>query len=304
MQYALENTASILATLEAYFGTPYPYEKLDLVAVPDFGAGGMENAGLILYREQLLLLGDSPTFSQQRHYASIHAHELAHQWFGNLVTMPWWDDLWLNEAFATWMANRAMNDWNPKFEFSRASVRQGHYVMKEDALISARQVREPVLNNDTIMSAFDGITYQKGGAVLQMFERFIGRETFQQGVQYHMKRFAFGHATANDFIESIEHVADNKGLKAAFFSFLTQPGVPTVELDWQCSDGVGGKGDSAKITIKQSRYLPLGSTGDPLQYWHLPVCLTLLNNLTPGINHGEQPSVCTIIETGSATPIA
>ena len=296
MQYALENTAAILETLESYFGTPYPYEKLDLVAVPDFGAGGMENAGLILYRERLLLLGDSPTFSQQRQYASIHAHELAHQWFGNLVTMPWWDDLWLNEAFATWMANRAMHEWNPKFEFSRASVRQGHYVMKEDALISARQVREPVQNNDTIMSAFDSITYQKGGAVLQMFERFIGSETFRKGVQYHMKRFAYGHATANDFIESIEHVADNKGLKAAFFSFLTQPGVPTVELDWQCQAGQG-----AKITIKQSRYLPLGSTGDPLQYWHLPVCLTLLNNLTPGINHGVQPSVSTIVTEAQQT---
>jgi alanyl aminopeptidase len=287
MTYALENTAAILTTIEQYFGTPYPYEKLDLVAVPDFGAGAMENAGLITYREQLLLLGDEPTFAEQRAYASVHAHELAHQWFGNLVTMPWWDDIWLNEAFATWMASKAVHRWDPKFEFGRDMVRRGHWVMSQDALISARQVREPVPKNDFIDNAFDNITYQKGGAVLQMLERFIGAETFQKGVVHHMKRFAYGHADAYDFIESMAQVSDKKGLKDVFFSFLTQPGVPSIELDWSCGAHL------TKVTVKQQRYLPLGSSGDPKQQWDLPVCLTLITD--NGVDKSAQSSICQII---------
>lgn len=270
LQYALENTERILTFLEEYFATPYPFEKVDLVAVPDFVAGGMENAGLITYREQLLLLGESPTYSQQRNFASVHAHELAHQWFGNLVTMPWWDDIWLNEAFATWMGNRAANAWDAKFEFDRQLVRYGHGVMAQDALVSARQVREPIENNDVIVNAFDGITYRKGGAVLQMLERFIGVDTFREGVRLHMRRFAYGHADAYDFIDSMSRVSDKKGLKAAFFSFLSQPGVPTVSLQWQCND------DRVEINVKQERYLPLGSEDQEQKVWNLPLCMTLV----------------------------
>ncbi|MFT4925280.1 MAG: alanyl aminopeptidase [Phenylobacterium sp.] len=292
LQFALQNTASILAILEDYFGTPYPYQKLDLVAVPDFAAGAMENAGIITYREQLLLLGDSPTYAEQRAFARVHTHELSHQWFGNLVTMPWWDDIWLNEAFATWITNKAVNQWKPGFEFSRNLMRRGHWVMTEDALVSARPVREKITSNDDIENAFDRITSAKGGAVLQMFERFIGEQTFRKGVQYHLKRFAFGHADADDFIESIEHVSGNSGLKAAYFSFLTQPGVPKVEVDWHCS---GSGADSVvNLSLKQSRYLPLGSTGNSEQLWNLPVCLTLIDNNPLAASHRSAP-VCTII---------
>ncbi len=303
LAYALNNTADIVTILEDYFGTAYPYKKLDLVAVPDFSAGAMENAGLITYREQLLLLGDSPSYAQQREFASIHAHELAHQWFGNLVTMRWWDDIWLNEAFATWMGHKALNQWQPKFEFSRSLIKSGHQVMAQDALVNARQIREPIINNDVIESAFNRITYQKGGAVLQMFERFIGPEIFRQGVQYHMKRFAYGHADADEFIESIEQVSGKPGLKAAFFSFLTQPGVPKVELDWQCS------GQQVSVKVKQSRYLPLGSDGSVERKWHLPVCLSLLSTVESAGN-STQP-LCAIVteveqvlETQGACPVA
>jgi alanyl aminopeptidase len=289
LKYALENTASILKILEDYFAIPYPYEKLDLVAVPDFVSGGMENAGLITYREQLLLLANPPTFTQQRKFARIHAHELAHQWFGNLVTMSWWDDLWLNESFATWMANRAMNQWNPKLEYSRDLLRRGHSVMSQDALINARRVREPIENNDLILSAFSDITYKKGGAVLHMLERFVGEQTFREGVQHYLQQFAYGHANAHDFIESMAQVSGKPGLKGAFFSFLTQPGVPSIKLDWHCTQS------KVAINISQSRYLPLGSLGETNQQWDIPVCLTLI--------HAEQqhnsPEVCQIITQSS-----
>lgn len=272
LSYALNATASALETLESYFGTPYPYEKLDLVAVPDFAAAGMENAGLITYREQVLLLGDSPSYAQQRLFARVHTHELAHQWFGNLVTMRWWDDIWLNEAFATWMTHKALNQWKPEFEFSRSLIRRGHKVMDEDSLVNTRQVREPITSNDMIINAFDRITYLKGGAVLQMFERFIGPEVFREGVQYHLERFAFGHADAYEFIESFEKVSGKTNLKAAFFSFLTQPGVPEIELDWRCVN------DSVVLNIKQSRYLPLGTHDNNKPLWNLPICVTMIDD--------------------------
>tara|TARA_B100000795_G_C22797615_1_gene440169 strand:- start:231 stop:2942 length:2712 start_codon:yes stop_codon:yes gene_type:complete len=271
MAYALKNTASILVTLEHYFGIPYPYEKLDIVAVPDFAAGAMENAGLITYREQLLLLGDNPTLGQQRSYASVHAHELAHQWFGNLVTMPWWNDIWLNESFATWMGNMSMNDWNPEFGFERAMVRSGHSVMNSDVFLDTRQIREPIKNNGDIESAFDGITYQKGGAVLQMFEDYIGKEAFRDGVRYHLKKYAYGHADAIQFIDSIEKHSDKKGIKSAFNSFLNQKGVPLINVSYQCNE------DEKIVTLKQSRYLPLGARSSAEQIWSLPVCITTIN---------------------------
>ena len=272
LNYALANTASILATLEDYFGIPYPYEKLDIVAVPDFAAGAMENAGLITYREQLLLLGDKPTLDQQRSYARVHAHELAHQWFGNLVTMPWWDDIWLNESFATWMADISMNKWNPEFGFERAMVRSGHNVMNRDVFIDTRQIREPIKSNGDIESAFDGITYQKGGAVLQMLEDYIGKQAFKEGVRYHLKQYAFGHANAIQFIESIEKNSDKANIKDAFESFLNQKGVPLVNISYQCSE----QGNS--VTFEQSRYLPVGAGSSSLQTWTMPVCITTIGN--------------------------
>ena len=270
LEYALANTADILGELESYFGMPYPYEKLDIVAVPDFRAGAMENAGLITYREQLLLLGDSPSLSQQRSYASVHAHELAHQWFGNLVTMRWWDDLWLNESFATWMANVAMQKWNPDFGFDRGMVHAGHRVMNQDLYADTRQIREPIKHSSDIESAFDGITYSKGGAMLQMFEAYVGKENFQKGVRFHMKKYAFGHADADEFLDSIQQFSTAKNIKQAFNSFLNQTGVPLVEVEYQCLD------NSVEFSLNQKRYLPVGARSSAEQIWSIPVCLNII----------------------------
>jgi alanyl aminopeptidase len=270
MEYALANTASILAALEAYFDMPYPYEKLDIVAVPDFSAGAMENAGLITYREQLLLLGDNPSLSQQQSYVGTHAHELAHQWFGNLVTMRWWDDLWLNESFATWMANMTMQKWNPEFGFERAMVRGGHGVMNQDIYADTRQIREPIRHNGDIDNAFDGITYQKGGAVLQMFEAYVGPENFQKGVRAYMKKYAFGHASAQDFIGEIEVFSKQENIKEAFNSFLNQQGVPLVNVDYECNN------NQVHFSLTQERYLPVGARSSKQKSWALPVCLNVI----------------------------
>lgn len=267
--YALENTAGILKALETYFQIPYPYAKLDIIAVPDFAAGAMENAGAITYREILVLIPDPKTAPswQLEAYASVHAHELAHQWFGNLVTMPWWDDIWLNEAFATWMATKAVERWNPDMPIDQDIAGRIATAMGADALATARQIRQPIESHHDIESAFDGITYSKGGSVLLMFERYLGEKTFQEGVQYHLKRFAWGNADVFDFLESLSHAA-GEDIAPAFKTFLFQPGTPLIDFSVDCSK------DTPAVMLSQQRYLPLGSEGDRNLDWDVPVCMS------------------------------
>jgi len=268
LEYALANTAAIVTDLEGYFGRAYPFDKLDIVAVPDFAGGAMENAGLITYRESLLLFDDTSPVSQRRYFGLIHAHELGHQWFGNLVTMPWWDDIWLNEAFASWIQARTARNWRPEFHYRQSVQSQALRAMTADSLVSARQIREPVESYDEIVSAFDAITYQKGAAVLQMFERYLGADTFQAGIQAHIRRFEFGSATVYDLMDSLESAAGpGVAVREPFESFLFQPGLPYVELSSRCSDR------GVELELAQTRYLPAGSAGNRNLAWQLPVCL-------------------------------
>jgi alanyl aminopeptidase len=270
LAYALANTAPMVTELERYFGRAYPFDKLDIVAVPDFAGGAMENAGLITYREGLLLIDDPAPYEQLRWFGMVHAHELGHQWFGNLVTMPWWDDIWLNEAFAAWIQARVAGAWQPDLRLDQFVQGAALRAMAADSLTSARQIREPVNNADDIISAFDSITYQKGAAVLQMFESYLGPDVFQAGIQLHMQRFAFGSATVIDLIESLEEVApDDVALRAPFESFLFQPGVPYLDVTASCAD------NEVTLDLSQQRYLPIGSKGNRAQTWQVPVCLAL-----------------------------
>jgi alanyl aminopeptidase len=270
LAYALEGTKAIVTALESYFGTPYPWAKLDILAVPDFAAGAMENAGAITYRESLLLFNDSATPARKRSYKMVHAHELAHQWFGDLVTPAWWNDIWLNEAFATWMAHVAMDLAEPESNYRRDLLGRGLRVMGSDSLVNARQIRQPILSNNDIATAFDGITYSKGGAVLSMFENLLGREDFRQGVRNYMDEFQYGTATADDFIRHLAAASTEQSKElviASFNSFLEQPGLPLVEVTSECSN------TDVSVTLKQSRYFPLGSRGERTQQWKIPVCL-------------------------------
>ena len=275
INYALKLVAELLTTLEDYFGTPYPYAKLDIVAVPDFAWGAMENVGLMTYRESILLLGDSPSASQLRRLMTVHAHELAHQWFGNLVTMPWWDDIWLNESFATWMASKAVHHTSPAMEADREIVQRGHRVMETDIYADSRSIREPVENNDDIANVFDAINYSKGGAVLQMLESTVSPEVFRRGIQQYLQQHSWGNATAEDLIEALADAAGNPQVAEIANAYINQPGVPLLTLNWRC------RGGELSVDLRQQRYLPVGSTVNPDQLWKIPVCLTLINQAQP-----------------------
>ncbi|MCI4567863.1 M1 family metallopeptidase [Lysobacter sp. CFH 32150] len=266
MKYSLDNTPAIVHALEDYFGMPYPFDKLDNVAVPDFAAGAMENAGLITYRDNLMFADEKSSVGQRQGFWGVSAHELAHQWFGDLVTMEWWDDLWLNEAFATWMGNKIHGQLDPEAHTDRGILQGALGAMGADSLASVRRIHQPINDFTEIQSAFDGITYQKGGAVLAMFESYVGETQFRDGVRNYLKAHARGNATSLDLIESVAaQSSDAAGVKAAFVSFIDQPGVPLVKVDIDCS------GAKPALVLQQQRYLPLGSSASADQTWGIPL---------------------------------
>lgn len=266
MRYALDNTPVMVHALEDYFGTPYPFDKLDNVAAPDFAAGAMENAGLIVYRDSLMFADEQSPANLRQNYWGVSAHELAHQWFGNLVTMKWWDDLWLNEAFATWLGNKVTGKLQPQFHTDRNILEGAMAAMEADSLASTRRIAEPITDFTQIMSAFDVITYRKGGAVLSMFESYIGETQFRDGVRNYLKAHARGNATSDDLITAIAALSKEPAqYKAAFKSYLEQPGVPFLNVDVDCSAG------KPALLVKQQRYLPIGSTAKAGQTWTIPL---------------------------------
>ncbi len=270
LDFALAGTEPILTALEEYFGIPYPYEKLDLIAAPEYAFGAMENPGAIVYREYLLLMDEDSPLSQRRAYDRVHSHELAHQWFGNLVTPVWWEDIWLNEAFATWMGNKAIDIAYPEANYDRVTLNASLGAMNIDTLSTTRKVREPLARSENVMDQFDGITYRKGGGVLSMFESYLGEEAFQKGVRLHMERYADDVATGDDFFQSIADGSGNADVVDAMKSFVDQPGLPLIKVEATCEDG----NSDTKVEISQSRYAPLGSATKQGQSWQIPVCLS------------------------------
>ncbi len=268
MAHVLVETPVIIRTLEDYYGFGYPFDKLDLAAVPDFSAGAMENAGLVTFRDWLLLLDPDSAQRYVQGSFDVTAHELAHQWTGDTVTMTWWNDLWLNEAFATWMQQKVTEKVHPEYRADLQRVDGAQRAMANDSLVSARKIRQPITGNGDIQTAFDSITYRKGAAVLGMFEAFVGEDTFRDGMRAYIKDHRFGNASADDLIDAIAKAAD-KGVKfkQAFGSFLDQSGVPMVTTQLDCS------GKQPVLELAQSRYLPLGSTGSTQRTWGVPMCV-------------------------------
>ncbi|MBK7195112.1 MAG: M1 family metallopeptidase [Myxococcales bacterium] len=252
-------TPALVAWLEAYFDRPLPLAKLDLVAVPQF-FGAMENPGLILFASSILLADPArPSDAGRRELRAVVAHELAHQWFGDLVTPRWWDDLWLNESFATWMAAAAVHALDPgddRVTTDRAAIERA---MAADQLPSARPLRRPIAGGLDVDDSFDAIAYEKGGALVAMFERQLGPDRFRAGVRAYLTAHAGGNASAADFVAALAAVAEPE-VAPAFASFLDHPGVPTVRLALRC-DGAGAE---VTATLASDR-------GPPP--WTLPLCV-------------------------------
>lgn len=267
-KYAAEITATILTRLENYFGIPYPFEKSDQVAIPStFGFAAMENAGMVTYGQTYLLANaQRDTIRRQRQCASVEAHELAHQWFGDMVTTAWWNDIWLNEAFATWMEQKTLAEWKPEWHTRVDDVNSKLEAEADDSLISARKIRQEIKTKDDISNAFDAITYQKGAAVIGMFEKWVGTEQFRKGVHSYLTKYAFRNATAPEFLDSIGS-ATNRDVTKPFSTFLNQAGVPLVSVSLDCQQ------NTATLHLEQRRFLPLGSKGSADQIWQIPVCI-------------------------------
>jgi alanyl aminopeptidase len=271
MQRALAMVPGIIEAEERYYGFGYPFGKIDLAALPDFSAGAMENAGLVTYRDWLLLLDANSSPQAVRSTFNVEAHELAHQWTGDTVTLNWWNDIWLNEAYATWMQQKVAEELHPDYRTDLGRIESGEMAMANDSLVSARMIRQPIAGNGDIDTAFDGITYLKGAAVIGMFEHFVGPPVYQRGMQAYIKAHAFGNAQANDLVGAIA-MAAHRGtdFEHAFRSFLDQNGVPLVATRLDCAHAGG-----PVLHLTQSRYLPLGSKGDAGHLWGVPVCVRL-----------------------------
>ena len=286
--WAARVSPEILEGLEDYFGIAYPYEKLDVLAIPftvQFGA--MENVGLVTFAESLVLTRpEQDDVERRRAYAEVAAHEFAHQWFGDLVTAAWWDDIWLNEAFATWMETKVIERWAPSWGMAAMRVAQRNGAATADALVSARVIRQPIRSYNDVLNAFDAITYEKGAAVLRMFEGWVGPEVFRRGIQRYLQAHADGNATARDFLRAISESA-GRDVAPAFDSFLGRPGVPRIQAAVRCS------AEGAVLQLAQDRWLPAGSTGDRDGVWQVPVCARWSTK-------GKVQSRCTLLDTPSA----
>ena len=247
----------------------------------------MENPGLVTFRDVLLLLDPRhATTSARRSQAEVIAHEFAHQWFGDLVTMKWWNDIWLNEGFATWAEAKIVDQWKPNFGATIGQIAGIEHVMDTDALRSARAVREPVRSTSEAMEAFDGITYQKGAAVLRMIESWLGPDVFQRGVQRYVHENAWKNASADDLFKALDFVSTQKVDELAS-GFLDHPGVPQVLTSYKCTGATG------KLELRQSEWHPLGDDdagARDKRVWMLPVCVAIDGQKTKGcFTLGTEP---------------
>jgi len=263
-KFALESAEYILPYYDKYFGIKYPMPKLDMVALPDFEAGAMENFGCITYRETDLLVNEkSGAIPAKKRVAIVVAHEMAHQWFGDMVTMQWWDNIWLNEGFASWMESKPVAKWKPEWDFPQDDAIDLDTTLNLDSQKTTRTIRAKAETPDEINEMFDGIAYGKAGAVLGMVENYLGEETFRQGVHNYLAAHLYANATAEDFWNA-QTSTSHKPVDRIMQSFVTQPGVPLLSFSETTRSGV---------PVAQSRFFLSGTTSDSTQHWTVPVCL-------------------------------
>jgi puromycin-sensitive aminopeptidase len=292
--FGQETASAVLPRLEDYFGLPYPFGKLDQIGVPDFEAGAMENAGAVTFREVALLADPSTApLAVQKRVAEVITHELAHQWFGNLVTMAWWDDLWLNEAFATWMAYKIVDDWRPSWRIWMDFEAGKGAALALDALVSAHPIRAEIKNAEEAGESFDAITYEKGGAVLRMLEGFLGADRFRDGIRLYMRRHREANATADDLWSALGE-ASGQPILAMANGWIRQTGYPLVSLSLE-RDGAG-----TFVNLRQRRFFaePGAAARGSDTRWLVPVVLRFRD--ATGVK--EQPVL--LAEESARIPLA
>jgi aminopeptidase N/puromycin-sensitive aminopeptidase len=267
--FALEASENILKYFDEYFTVKYPFKKLDHIVFPDFAAGAMENVGAITYRDSALLIDPkSASYDAKKRVAQVVSHEMAHQWFGDLVTMKWWNDIWLNEGFATWMASKPLGAWKPEWNMRQAEVGETVAALVSDSVPSVRTIRANANTPAEIQALFDGIAYQKAASVLRMVEAYVGPEVFRAGVNAYLEKHSYGNATAEDFWGQIAETS-GKPVDKIMKSFTEQAGAPLVTVKSACH------GDKTVVRLSQERYqadatkLAAGSG----ESWPIPVSL-------------------------------
>ena len=273
--FGLEIGAFSLKFFEQYYGIPYPAQKLDLLAIPDFASGAMENLGAITFRETALLVDrQTATHAEQERIADVVAHENAHMWFGDLVTMSWWNGLWLNEAFATFMEMAAVDSWKPEWQRWTTFGVSRAVAMSVDSLHSTRPIEYPVIAPKDADAMFDVLTYEKGASVLRMLEQYIGPDIFRDGVREYLRVHAYDNADTGDLWTALGHAA-KQPVPDVMNGWIFQPGYPMVIVTR----------DGNRLTIEQQRFTYLSqpltnSDVDANQQWQVPLHMRIVANGT------------------------
>ncbi len=266
---ALANAERILADYDAYFGIPFPLPKLDSIAIPGGWSGAMENWGAITYTDQLLLVRPSSSIADRQMVYSTQAHEMAHQWFGDLVTMAWWDDVWLNESFASWMSAKETALRNPSWHWWETQDAAKENAMAADALTTSQPIHRRVTDDLQAMTSLaPAIAYAKGQTILRMFEAYLGPETFRAGLRLYLRTRAYSNATATDLWDALER-ASGKNVGEIARNWIRQPGFPLVKVEAAC-DAQGAR----EITLTQGRFL-LHGEDRAHERWIVPMQLRI-----------------------------
>ena len=279
-EFGLDVAAFSLRWFQNYYGIPYPSDKVDLVALPDFAAGAMENLGCITFRENLLLVDPSVATQNERELvADVVAHELAHMWFGDLVTMGWWNGIWLNEAFATFMEIAACDAYRPSWERWTTFGLERSAAFETDSLSSTRPVEYPVYSPADCEGMFDVLTYQKGGALLRMLEQYLGVEQFREGVSHYLRTHAYGNTDTSDLWDAIEHTS-GEPVRQIMDSWIWQPGYPLVSV----------RIDGDHLVLGQRRFT-FEAENESAALWSIPIAVRQGSTTSSVLMTGDETVV-------------
>ena len=273
-QFALDTSVKLLSFFNDYFGIPYPLPKMDHLAIPDFAAGAMENWGCITYRETALLVDpENSSAGTRQRVAEVVAHEMAHMWFGDLVTMEWWDDLWLNESFATWVGTKAVDwlfpEWSMWTQFVNMDTNRAFSL---DSLKNSHPIEQEVANPAEVSQLFDAISYSKGGSVLRMLEHFLTPNVFRTGLNVYLNRHSYQNARTTDLWTALEE-ASGQPVNTIMSSWTGQTGYPVLDV------AASSSGDGLALEVRQERFVYDSILGedagdDEEQVWPVPLTVT------------------------------